>query len=69
MTSFDVVAMLLEVLPVADAMVGEASLPDGVGDVEAVGEAAFDEHHCAFEGDVLWGEEEMDVVGHDDEGV
>lgn len=65
----DVVAMLLEVLPIADAMVGEASLPDRGGGVEAVGEAAFDEHDGSLEGDVLWGEEEMEVVGHDDEGV
>lgn len=43
-------------------MVGEALLPDGEGGVKAVGEAALDEHHGAFKGDVLWGEEEMDVV-------
>lgn len=36
----DVVAVLVEVLFVAKAMVGEASLPDGVGSLEAVGEAA-----------------------------
>jgi hypothetical protein len=36
---------------------------------EAAREAAFDELDGALEGDVLWGEEEMDVVGHDDEGV
>lgn len=33
-----------------------------------MGEAAFDEAHGAFEG-FGGGEEEMDVVGHDDEGV
>ena len=32
-------------------------------------EAAFDEAHGSFEGDGLRGEEEVDVVGHDDEGV
>ncbi len=65
----DVVAVVQEVCAVSDAVVGEASLPDGEGGVEAVGEAAFEEHHGAFEGDGLWGEEEMDVVGHDDERV
>ncbi len=65
----DVVAVLFVIVSVADAVVGEASLPDGEGGVEAVGEAPFDEHHGSFEGDVLWGKEEMDVVGHDDEGV
>ena len=53
---------------VADAVVGEASLPDGEFGGEAVGEASLDESDGAFEG-FLRGEEEMDVVGHDDEGV
>ena len=34
-----------------------------------MGEAALDKLHGALEGDGLWGEEEVDVVGHDDEGV
>ena len=34
-----------------------------------MGEASLDELDRAFEGDVYWGEEEMDVVWHDDEGV
>ena len=36
-----------------------------------MGEAALDsaEAHGSFKGDGLWSEEEMDVVGHDDEGV
>lgn len=51
---------------VADAMVGEASLPDGEFGGEAVGEAAFDELHGSLERDVGWSEEEVKVVGHDD---
>jgi len=50
-------------------VVGEAALPDGEGGGEAVGEAALDELHGALEGDGLRGEEEVDVVGHDDKGV
>ena len=34
-----------------------------------MGEAALDELHGALEGDGLRGEEEVDVVGHDDKGV
>lgn len=65
----DVVTVLCVIPFVANAVVGEAFLPNGVGDLEAVGEAALEEHHGAFEGDVLWSEEEVDVVGHGDEGV
>ena len=54
---------------VADAVVGEALLPDGEFRGEAVRKAAFDELHCSFEGDVGWGDQEMEVVGHDDVGV
>lgn len=32
-------------------------------------EAAFDELHGALEGDLVRREEQVDVVGHDDEGV
>ena len=64
----DVGAADLELFGVADAVVGEASLPDGEPGGEAVGEASLDESDGAFEG-FLRGEEEMDVVGHDDEGV
>jgi len=34
-----------------------------------VREAAFDEADGSFQGDDLRGEDEVDVVGHDDEGV
>jgi hypothetical protein len=47
----------------------EAALPDGELGGETAGETAFDELDGALEGDFVWGEEEVDVVGHDDEGV
>ena len=53
---------------VADAVVGEASLPDGEFGGEAMGEASLDESDGSFEG-LLRCEKQMDVVGHDDEGV
>jgi len=34
-----------------------------------VGESAFDELHCALDGDVGRCDEKVDVVGHDDVGV
>ena len=46
----DVVAADVEVSGVADAVVGEASLPDGEFGCEAVGEASFDDSDGAFEG-------------------
>jgi hypothetical protein len=57
------------VFGVADMVVGEASLPDGEFGGEAVGETAFDEVHGLGESFVLRGEDEVDVVGHYDEGV
>lgn len=65
----DVVAAEVEVFFVADSVVGEAALPDWSFGRETVGEAALDELHDAFERKEFWGEEEVDVVGHDDEGV
>ena len=65
----DVVASSVEVFGVADAVVGEASLPDGGLGSEAVGEASFDELHGALECDGSWGDEEVDMIWHDDEGV
>jgi len=53
---------------VADAVVGEASLPDGELGGEAVGEASLDESDGSFES-LLRCEKQVDVVGHDDEGV
>lgn len=54
---------------VANAVVGEASLPDGDFGGEAVGVAALDELHRSLESDVGWGDEEMQVVRHDYVGV
>jgi hypothetical protein len=65
----DVVAPDNEVISVTNAVVCKAALPDWEFGREAVGEASLDESDGSFEGDHLWGEEEMDVVGHDDEGV
>jgi len=65
----DVAAVSDEVFAVAYAMVREPSLPDGKFGFEAAREAAFEEHHCSFEGDVLWCEKKVDVIRHDDEGV
>lgn len=53
---------------VAEAVVGEASLPNGEFRGEAVREASLDESDGSFEC-FLWGEKQVDVVGHDDEGV
>jgi hypothetical protein len=54
---------------VADAVVGEASLPDGEFGGESAREAAFDELHRALEGDVGWSDNEVDMIGHDDVGM
>ena len=64
-----VVAADVVVGGVSDAVIGEASLPDGKFGGEAVGEAAFDELHRSFEGDVGWSDDEVQMVGHDDVGV
>ena len=58
-----------EVFRIANAMVGEASLPDGKFGGNTAGEASLDKSDGPFEGDGLRREKEMDVVGHDDEGV
>ena len=47
---------------------GIYSLPDGEFGGQTMREASFDKSDDALESR-LWGEEEMDVVGHDDEGV
>lgn len=56
---------------VADAVIGEASLPDGELRGEAVGEASsvkMAESDGSLES-LLWSEKKVNVVGHDDEGV
>ena len=65
----DVVAVREEVFAVSDSAIGEAALPDGKFGTQAAGEAAFQQLHGAFERDVFGCEKDVDVVGHDDEGV
>jgi hypothetical protein len=58
------------VVLVGDAVVGEALFPDIQFAFQAEGEGSFDELHFFFEGDLgLACYQEMDVIGHDDEGV
>ena len=64
-----VVAADVVVRVVADAVVGEASLPDGEFGDETVGVATLDELHRSLESDVGWCDEEMQMIGHDDVGV
>ena len=53
-----------------DALFVEAFLPDVRLALELEGEASFDELHCFFERDVFCRcEQEVDMVGHYDEGV
>jgi hypothetical protein len=65
----EIVAADVVVGVVADTMVGKSSLPDGKFGGEPVGEAAFDELHRSFDGDVGWSDDEVEMVGHDDVGV
>ena len=65
----DVVAVCEEVFAVSHTAVSEASLPDRKFGTKAAGEAALQELHGALECDVFECEKDMDVVGHDDEGV
>ena len=65
----DVALVGAEVFLGADGVVGEASLPDGELGREAVGKASFDEVHDLRKGFVARSEDEVDVVGHEHEGV
>lgn len=66
----DVVAVGLEVASILDAAKGEALFPDGQFGFQAEGEAPFDVLHGFLDGDVgSWRDEEVEVVGHEDEGV
>ena len=61
---------MFEILFVFDAMFFEASFPYIVGALQFEGEAAFDELHRFFNGDVLCrSHKQVDMVGHDDIGV
>jgi hypothetical protein len=66
----DVVAMGLVVERTFDAAEREALFPDGHFGFEAEGEASFDVLHGLLNGDVGRGcDEEVEVVGHEGEGV
>lgn len=66
----DVVAVYFEIRRVFDAAFRKAVFPDRPFGSEAEGESAFDELHRLLDGGVGRGrEEEMDVIGHEDEGV
>ena len=52
-----------------DEMVGEASLPEGELRADAARESSLDEVHGLRNGFGVRGEEQVNVVGHDDEGV
>jgi hypothetical protein len=65
----EIVAADIVVRVVTDTMVGKSSLPDREFGGEAMRKAAFDELHRSFEGDVGWGDDEVEMVGHDDVGV
>ena len=65
----DVGAAGFEVIAVEDEVVGEASLPDGELRCDVAGESSLDEVHYLRDSFGVRGEEQVDVVWHDDEGV
>lgn len=66
----NVIAMRVVIAWVFDAAKREALFPNRSFGFEAEGEASFDELNGLFDGNVGSGrEEEMEVVGHQDEGV
>ena len=70
----DVIAVVQEVLCITNAVIGESSLPDFFCAADdrpkGVGVSAFDELNGVFDGDVVGGcQQQMNVLGHDDEGV
>jgi hypothetical protein len=66
----DVVAMSLVVVRIFDAAERETLFPDGHFGFQAEGEASFDVLHGFLDGDIRrWCDEEMEVVGNEDEGV
>jgi hypothetical protein len=67
--SVNVILASGEVLVSADLVVSKTSLPDGKFRGEAVGEASLDKVHDLRDCFVAWSEDEMDVVGHQDERV
>ena len=65
----EIVATDVVVGGISDAVIGKSSLPDREFGGEAMREAAFDELHRSFEGEVGWSDDEVEMVGHDDVGV
>ena len=59
----------LEVIGIENDVVGEASLPGGEFRGEAPGKSALDEVHDLRDGFVVWSDEQVDVVGHEDKRV
>ena len=66
----DVVNLVGEIFLVADAVLVKTVLPDfsGILGSEREGEAAFDKLGSAFDG-FFWGEDDVEMIRHDDEGV
>jgi hypothetical protein len=68
----DVLGLVAQVIVVGDSVGVVALLPDLSGKIfsDSEGEAALDELGAAFDGHVGCGrEQDVDVIGHDDEGV
>jgi len=59
----------MEILFISNAMIRETALPDGEFRAEAARETTFDQAHGALNCNALGRKEQMDVIGHDDEGV
>ena len=57
------------VLPVANMALNKAALPCGLLRSEAMGETALNELNGAFDGNAQRRDEQVNVVGHDDESV
>jgi len=64
----NVVAMMLEVFFIPDAMIREARLPDGRARFQPERESSLDELNGALQGDFLSGRDcRVKMIGHDDE--
>jgi hypothetical protein len=65
----DVRTTNFEVFSIADAVIGEASLPHRHLGIQAMRETSLDKPNDAFKRDGLRSEQKVDVVGHDNESV
>lgn len=68
----DVEELVVVVASICDAMLVVAALPDLSGEVLAncEGEASLDQLDAAFDGVIVgWRDQDVNVVGHDDEAV